>query len=124
MEKKQKIKQFSITTTISIFIGLIIVLLGIVLQDRYDLMGWLNAVLLAGLLLFAGFWCAFVISHGVFDVIIYSTQRLFMAIVRKKQEKSLYDYMNEDKTISKWILLAILFTSILYLLAGAILYII
>lgn len=119
---KINFKKFISTFIISTLIGALLAVIALAMSGNITHRGWVDAVIFGAVFLFAGLWMAFVVSQGVFDVIVYSIKKIGMSIFAKRPEKSLSEYMQEDRNISKYVLFGILASSILYMIIGLILY--
>ena len=107
-----------------ITISSVMVYLGLLFQNSYTFLAWINSFTLTTVIFIAYSWFQIVINHGLFDTIIYGVKSFWGAIINRKPEMDLYEYRtNKDKIpkskiISSWIFTSILvlITTILYLI--------
>jgi len=90
---------------IFMFVGFILILLGLLLSNRTDFMGWTNSVTFATVLLIGLLWLTFANSHGVFHIVTFGL-KAFLNGFKKNYEK--LDYLeyklekSEDKVSNEY----------------------
>lgn len=77
--------------------GIILVLLLLLYQNRSDLLGWTNGILVSGFLLVAFGWLLFINNEGLFDILIYGTQYFLKSLIGRRMSKSYYETVVDKK---------------------------
>ncbi|CCV63794.1 hypothetical protein BN85402170 [Alteracholeplasma palmae J233] len=113
----KKIVFFSLTALILVFLGLLF-------QNSFTFLAWVNSFTLTTIIFVAYSWFQIVINHGLFDTIIYGVKSFWGSVLNRKIKEDLYEYRtNKEKIPKSTILFSWSFTMILVLIT-IILYII
>lgn len=124
-KKDEKLKKdLLIHIIIQLIIGSILIILLLLFQNKFDLLGWLNAVSVTTVLLLSFAWLSFANSKGVFDMLVYGTKKFFSNFSGKKINKTFFEMRMEKPSVNKRMILSILLTSSIFLVATIILSII
>lgn len=108
--RKAKYKKLIYTILFEIIGAAIITVLMMLYQSSWKVLSLVNAMQVAGAILFVGGWFVFVNHHGVFDIVTYGLQSFFRSFSGKPMEKTLFDRRMERKKmpaylfISLWVL--------------------
>lgn len=117
--KKNKIS--FITILISFSIGLVFT--GLVLLYTWKLtpQAFVDALFIAGFLLFSIGWFFFISNENVFSLIVYGVQSFWLNMVGKRKEKSYIQYITEKPKISSHIYKSLWLASLPYLIISLLL---
>lgn len=116
----EKLKKFAIHVSI----GMVIVLLLLLFQNKFTIVGWANATIVTGVLFLSFGWMSIVLNHGLFDLIVYSVTSFWGTLFGKRKEKDFYTTQVEKVKIDKSVYFAYWFAAIPFLIASLILHLI
>lgn len=107
---------------------LIVVLIGIVLlgitllySQNFSVTGMIDAVFVAGFILFSFGWFFFISNENVFSFVIYGVQSFWLNIAGKTKDKTYYEYILEKPQISSHIYKSLWIGSAPFMMLGIIL---
>lgn len=103
--------------------GIILVLLLLLYQNRSDLLGWTNGILVSGFLLVAFGWLLFINNEGLFDILIYGTQYFLKSLIGRRMSKSYYETVVDKKKTPAAIYITLWINGIIFILISLIYYI-
>lgn len=103
--------------------GIILVLLLLLYQNRSDLLGWTNGILVSGFLLVALGWLLFINNEGLFDILIYGTQYFLKSLIGRRMSKSYYETVVDKKKTPAAIYITLWINGIIFILISLIYYI-
>lgn len=110
-------------TLIEWAVGIILVLLLLLYQDRSDLLGWTNGIQVSGFLLVALGWLLFINNEGLFDILIYGTQYFLKSLIGRRMSKSYYETVVDKKKTPAAIYITLWINGIIFILISLIYYI-
>ena len=117
---KQLLKYFFVGFLAGLFIFIAVLLYG----NLFTLVGFINALTVSTILLFALGWFLLISNVGTLDILYYGVQAFAKAIVGKKIKSSYYDYTANKEQIPKEVLIGFWLASLLHLVVLVILYLI
>lgn len=119
--KKDRIRK--ILGYIFVFGGLGILLTGLFLLigNRYDLMGWTNALTFTTALLLALLWLTFANNKGAFDIITYGVKAFANAFKKNYEKLDFYEYSQNKDKVAKEYYIGLSITFIIYLIPTVVL---
>lgn len=122
-EKRRKLKKYMRFLFYNFLGTAVIIAVGLIWQDAYDLMAWSNAVLLAFAMVFFVGWIMLMHNKNILSVFTHSMKTFGLMIVGKRPAKSYYEVKVEieENPIPKIYLIIIFSFSILLLIATIIL---
>lgn len=106
---------------IHISIGFALIGLVLLFSKRYDLMGWKNAIVFSGFMLFAGGWLSFATNEGIFDLMVYGVKSFWSGMFNKRMDKDYIQYTKDKNQVSKDIIITLLITGAIFSLIGILL---
>lgn len=110
-------------TLIAWAVGIILVLLLLLYQNRSDLLGWTNGIQVSGFLLVALGWLLFINNEGLFDILIYGTQYFLKSLIGRRMSKSYYETVVDKKKTPAAIYITLWINGIIFILISLIYYI-
>lgn len=116
--------KYFIFTSLGLILGALFFGFGLLWSMRFDLIGFIDALTLATLLLFALTWFLYVANHGLFDLVIYGTQQFFRGLAGKRMPMSFFEYTTSKRKTPKNILISFTIAGGVYALALIILFLI
>jgi hypothetical protein len=109
------------TVLVAILIGVVLTGLMLLYSQNYTSAGFVDALFVAGFLLFALGWFFFISNENVFSLVIYGVQSFWLNMVGKRKEKSYIEYITEKPKISSYIYKTLWIASLPFLLISVIL---
>jgi len=118
--KSEYVRYILIDTIIGLF------LLGMMLlySKNYTLIGFIDATLVAAVLLISIGWFLYISNQNVFDLMIYGVQSFWKGVFGKRMTKSYIEHLYEKPQIKASIYRSLWLSSIPFLIADLILYLI
>ncbi|VEU80322.1 DUF3899 domain-containing protein [Haploplasma axanthum] len=116
---KQKWFKYSI---IDLIIGFILILLMLIYQNGSSLLHWINAMQVAGIILFSAGWLFFINNEGIFDVAVYGTKYFLKSLVGKRMKHSLYETRVNKKLTPSLVYITLWIHGIVWLLVSLAIY--
>lgn len=116
--RKRLLKNIAIDLTIGalVYIGMLLY------ADDYSFMGIMDALAVAGVLVFAIGWMFFVFNQGVFDLTTYGVVAFTKALAGKKKTKSFEEYCYGRSRIDKPIYHGLWIAGVIIIIASLCLY--
>lgn len=111
--RKNKIGSKSLL--ISFVVGIVLTGLTLLYSQQYTIQGFIDALFIAGFLLFALGWFFFISNENVFSLIIYGVQSFWLNVFGKTKEKSYIEYITEKPKISSHIYKSLWYASISFI---------
>lgn len=109
------------TVLVSALIGIVFVGLTLLYSQNFSAAGIIDAVFVAGFLLFALGWFFFISNENVFSLVIYGVQSFWLNVVGKTKDKSYVDYILEKPKISSVVYKSLWIASLPFLITGLVL---
>jgi len=109
---------------IGFFIGVIIFVSALFYGNLFSIVGFINALTISTILLFAVGWFLFISNVGALDILFYGVQAFTRALIGKRMKSSYYDYTANKEQIPNKVLFGFWLAFLLYLLALIVLYVI
>jgi hypothetical protein len=118
--RNEYLRYFIIDTIIGVF------LIGMMLlySQNFSLIGFIDAILVAAVLLLAIGWFLYISNHNVFDLMFYGVQSFWKGVFGKRMKKSYIEHVYEKEQIKPSIYRSLWLSSIPLLIADLILYLI
>lgn len=110
---------------INTIIGGVITWLLVIYSQNSTLVGWMDAILIAGVILFTIGWFLFISNNHVFDIVTYGFQSFWKRVLgRGGMEKDYYTTISEKDVIPRPIYLSLWLAGLIYFVAGIIVYLV
>lgn len=113
---KRLLKYVLLETLIGIVIGALFLLY----SSNYTLVGFIDALTVSTILLFAVGWFLFISNEHLLDMLFYGVASFGKAIVGKKMKNSYYDHIQNKDQVDKIVYWSFWFTSFIFAVAIAI----
>lgn len=112
------------TVLIMLVISIVLVLLGLLWQDKYTLMAWGDALWLAVALEFSAAWMMFIYNQNIMSPVIYGLKTFFLMFAAKKPKMDYYGYTKsiEEEQIPKYIYRVIFISSFILMIPAIIIF--
>jgi len=124
MFKKIWNSHFIRSTIIGIIVGAFFFGLFLIWSSNTSLVGFIDALTMASLIVFATGWFLYFSNEGALSSLFYGMKTFFKGIAGKRPAKSYFEEMNEREKIPKNIYRGFWFASLLYAIALVILYVV
>ncbi len=118
-EKKKKIKTIYTTLMFNVIGSVIMIVIGLLWQDKFDIMAWSNALLLAFIMVFFAGWIMFIHNKNIISVFTHSFKTFGLMIVGKRPAKSYYEVkqsIEENPIPNRYIYITFLYSSFLLII--------
>lgn len=109
------------TVLFAFTMGAVLTGLMMLYSQEYSTQGLVDAMFVAGFLLFSLGWFFFISNENVFSLMIYGVQSFWLNVFGKKKERSYIEYITEKPKISSYIYKTLWYASIPFLLVSIIL---
>ncbi|MFA5006022.1 MAG: DUF3899 domain-containing protein [Candidatus Izemoplasmatales bacterium] len=111
-----------VVTAIDMAIGVVFVGLMLLFSQDFTLIGFIDATMVAAVLLFAVGWFFFVANNHVFDIITYGVKSFFKGVIGKREKTTYIEYLETKKTVEPFMYHAFWYASLVILAVSLILY--
>jgi len=115
-EKKRARKSTVITFLFNIIGSMIVILIGLLWQNAYDVMAWSNALLLAFIMIFFVGWIMFIHNKNIISIFTHSFKTFGLMLIGKRPAKSYYEVkvgIEENPIPNKYIIISFVWSGIL-----------
>lgn len=107
---------------ISIAVGFALVGLTLWFSENTEIMGWVNSLFFAGLLIFAFGWMMLVSNANLFFVVTYGLKQFMSGLLGKKVEKDIIEYRDSGRKVPKYVIINLFVVGFLFMLTSLILF--
>jgi len=109
---------------IDLAIGIVLSGLMILYSQNFTLIGFIDAILVGGFLLFAIGWFIYISNNNIFDVAIYGVKSFWLGIVGKRMKTTYIEHLENKTQVKPSIYRSLWYSSLPLFLVDLILYII
>ncbi|MBU1141008.1 MAG: DUF3899 domain-containing protein [Firmicutes bacterium] len=118
--KKEYMKYIAIDTLIGVALSGLMLLY----SQNFTLIGFIDAILVGGFLLFVIGWFIYISNNNIFDVAIYGVQSFWKGVFGKRMKKSYLEHLDDKNQVKPSIYRSLWLSSLPILIIDAILYLI
>jgi hypothetical protein len=109
---------------IDLFVGVLFTGFMLFYSQDFSLIGWLDAIAVAGIMLFGLGWFFYISNNNLFDMVIYGVKSFWVGIVGKRMKHSYIEYIQEKPQVASSIYKTLWFTGLIYEIIFLVLYLI
>jgi len=121
-EKKQYIKKIIITSFILLLIGGILITLTLLFSQRYDLLGWINALFFSGFLIFTFGWMMYVSNANLFTVMIFGVKQFILGLFNRTPAQDIIEYRDSRKSVPTYIIILTFIIGLIFIIISLTIY--
>lgn len=125
LQSRKKVLVFYFKTALVMFvISVVLVLLGLLWQDKFTLMAWGDALWLAVALEFSAAWMMFIYNRNIMSPVIYGFKTFVLMFAAKKPKTDYYGYIKsiEENQIPTFYYRVIFISSFILLIPAVIIF--
>lgn len=122
--EKRKYNKFLLFIFGELVLGALITWLMVLYQKDPSFVGVMDGTVIAGIMIFALGWMFYVYNAGIFDLVIFGTRQFGAALRGKTTSKKIEDYIYNKEKTQAFIHRSLMISGGIYILIGAILYLI
>ncbi|PKK87672.1 MAG: hypothetical protein CVV63_00260 [Tenericutes bacterium HGW-Tenericutes-8] len=117
-------KEYLRYISIDILIGVALSGLMLLYSQNFTLIGFIDAILVGGFLLFTIGWFIYISNNNIFDVAIYGVQSFWRGVFGKRMKKTYIEHLEDKTQVKPSIYRSLWYSSIPLFIADFILYLI
>lgn len=115
-------RKFIKYVAIDLGIGMLFFIGMLFYSQKFDYTGYMDALFVAGVLVFFVGWMLFVVDFGVFDVTMYGMKQFGLALVGKRPKKSLEEAIYNKERLNKSVYRALWVAGLIIFAAAMVMY--
>lgn len=115
-EKKKTRKSIYITFLLNIATSIIMIIIGLLWQNSYDVMAWSNALLLSFIMIFFVGWIMFIHNKNIISIFTHSFKTFGLMLIGKRPAKSYYEVkvgIEENPIPNKYLIISFIWSGVL-----------
>lgn len=104
-----------------LLLGFALTFLMLFISNRYDLLGWTNAISFTSILLLALLWLTFANNQGVFDILAFGLKSFINGFRQEYKKLDYIDYKANKEKVGKEFYIALVVVIVIFLVPTIIL---
>jgi hypothetical protein len=120
--RDKKLNKYIRYYIIGLLFGALFFVVALLFGDLYTLVGFIDAITLSTVVLFAVGWFLLISNVGSLDILYYGVKAFAKAVIGKRMKNTYYDYTTNKEEVPKEVLWGLWLASFTYLIILIVLY--
>lgn len=120
--KEKKSKKLLWAILIEYASAAVSIILLMLYQDNFELLGLVQAVQVTGALLFIVGWFVYIYHQGLFDVLVYGVGSFFKGIFGRKMNRTIVEMREGREKMPRYLFLSLWINGVVLMIAGYLVY--